>query len=91
METPPPGLVEGIRLFNAGSYFEAHEAFEALLDETEDDVRWQLLLGLVQAWGGQYLSGTLINAVAFGVLVLVLIVRPAGLIGRPYYEARAAA
>jgi branched-chain amino acid transport system permease protein len=48
-----------------------------------------LLLGLVQAWGGQYLSGTLVNAIAFGVLVLVLIVRPTGLIGRPYYEARA--
>ncbi|HVI34633.1 MAG TPA: branched-chain amino acid ABC transporter permease [Gaiellales bacterium] len=50
-----------------------------------------LLLGLVQAWGGQYLSGTLVNAIAFGVLVLVLIVRPTGLIGRPYYEARAEA
>jgi len=50
-----------------------------------------LTLGLVQAWGGQYLSGTLVNAIAFGVLVLVLIVRPAGLVGRPYYEARAEA
>jgi branched-chain amino acid transport system permease protein len=48
-------------------------------------------LGLVQAWGGQYLSGTLVNAIAFGVLVLVLIVRPAGLLGRPFYEARAEA
>jgi branched-chain amino acid transport system permease protein len=50
-----------------------------------------ILLGLVQAWGGQYLSGTLVNAIAFGVLVLVLVVRPSGLIGRPYYEARAEA
>ena len=50
-----------------------------------------VLLGLVQSWGGQYLSGTLVNAIAFGVLVLVLIVRPSGLIGRPYYEARAEA
>jgi branched-subunit amino acid ABC-type transport system permease component len=32
-----------------------------------------------------------VNAIAFGVLVLVLIVRPSGLIGRPYYEARAEA
>jgi branched-chain amino acid transport system permease protein len=46
-------------------------------------------LGVVQAWAGQYLSGTLINAIAFGVLVLVLIVRPSGLLGKPYYEARA--
>lgn len=50
-----------------------------------------VLLGLVQAWGGQYLSGTLVNAIAFGVLVLVLIVKPSGLIGRPYYGARAEA
>ena len=41
-----------------------------------------LVLGLVQAWGGQYLSGTLVNAIAFGVLVAVLIVRPAGLLGQ---------
>lgn len=47
-----------------------------------------LLLGLVQAWGGQYLPGTLVNAIAFGVLVLVLIVRPTGLLGRPFYAAR---
>jgi branched-chain amino acid transport system permease protein len=47
-----------------------------------------LLLGVVQAWSGQYLGGTLINAVAFAVLVTVLIVRPAGLLGKSYYEAR---
>jgi branched-chain amino acid transport system permease protein len=50
-----------------------------------------LLLGLVQSWGGQYLSGTLVNAIAFAVLVLVLIVRPSGLIGKPFYETRAEA
>ena len=50
-----------------------------------------VLLGLVQSWGGQYLSGTLVNAIAFGVLVLVLIVKPSGLIGRHYYEFRAEA
>ena len=48
-----------------------------------------VVLGVVQAWAGQYLSGTLNNAIAFGVHVLVLIVRPAGLLGKPYYEARA--
>jgi len=39
---------DGIRLFNRGSYFEAHEAFEALLDEMEHDDRWGLLLALIQ-------------------------------------------
>lgn len=47
-----------------------------------------IVLGLVEAWSGQYLSGTLIHAIGFGVLILVLIVRPTGLLGRPYYEAR---
>jgi branched-chain amino acid transport system permease protein len=47
-----------------------------------------LLLGVVQAWSGQYLGGTLVNAVAFAVLVVVLVVRPSGLLGKPYYEAR---
>jgi branched-chain amino acid transport system permease protein len=47
-----------------------------------------LVLGVVQAWSGQYLGGTLMNAVAFAVLVAVLVVRPAGLLGKPFYEAR---
>lgn len=47
-----------------------------------------VLLGLVQAWGGQLLSGTLVNAIAFAVLVIVLVVRPAGLLGKPFYEMR---
>ncbi len=47
-----------------------------------------LLLGLVEAWGGQLLPGTLVNAVAFAVLVVVLAVRPQGLAGRAFYAAR---
>ena len=47
-----------------------------------------LVLGLVEAWGSQYLPGTLVNAVAFAVLVAVLIVRPSGLVGRAHYAAR---
>jgi len=47
-----------------------------------------LLLGLAEAWGGQLLPGTLINALAFGVLVVVLAVRPQGLAGKAFYAAR---
>jgi branched-chain amino acid transport system permease protein len=47
-----------------------------------------LLIGLVEAWGGQYLPGTWVNALAFAVLVLVLIFRPSGLVGRAFYAAR---
>jgi branched-chain amino acid transport system permease protein len=47
-----------------------------------------LVLGLVESLGAQYIAGTLVNAIAFAVLVIVLLVRPSGLLGRPYYEAR---
>lgn len=47
-----------------------------------------LVLGLVESWGGQVLPGTLINAVAFAVLVIVLAVRPQGLAGRAFYSSR---
>src|SRR5919106_2359381 len=48
-----------------------------------------LVLGLVESLGAQYIAGTLVNAIAFAVLVIVLLVRPSGLLGRPYYEAKA--
>jgi branched-chain amino acid transport system permease protein len=47
-----------------------------------------LLLGLVEAWGAQLLPNTLVNAVAFGVVVIVLAVRPQGLAGRAFYASR---
>jgi branched-chain amino acid transport system permease protein len=47
-----------------------------------------LVLGLVESWGGQLLPGTLVNAVAFGVLVIVLATRPQGLAGRSFYASR---
>lgn len=47
-----------------------------------------LLLGVVEAWGGQLLPGTWVNAMAFGMLVLVLAVRPQGLAGKAFYASR---
>ncbi|WP_406171930.1 branched-chain amino acid ABC transporter permease [Streptomyces sp. NBC_00996] len=47
-----------------------------------------LVLGLVEAWGGQLLPGTLVNAVAFAVLVVVLVIRPQGIAGRAFYASR---
>ena len=47
-----------------------------------------VLLGLVESWGGLLLPNTLINAVAFGVVVIVLAVRPQGLAGRAFYASR---
>ncbi len=47
-----------------------------------------LVIGMVEALGGLYLPGTWINALAFLVLVGVLIFRPSGLVGRAYYASR---
>ena len=50
----PAGALDGVRRFNAGEFFEAHEAFEECLDEVEDDDRWTLLLGLIQVAVGYH-------------------------------------
>ncbi len=47
-----------------------------------------MLIGLVQALGGYFLSGTWVNALAFLVLILVLMFRPSGLVGKAFYSAR---
>jgi predicted metal-dependent hydrolase len=50
----PPGFDGGIRHFNAGRFFEAHEAFEELLDAVESDDRWDLLVALIQVAVGYH-------------------------------------
>jgi hypothetical protein len=50
----PRAFLDGVRRFNAGEFFEAHEAFEDLLEGVEDDGRWELLLGLIQVAVGYH-------------------------------------
>ena len=50
----PRAFLDGVRRFNAGQFFEAHEAFEELLDAVETDERWELLLGLIQVAVGYH-------------------------------------
>ncbi len=40
------------------------------------------LLGVLETFGGVYFGGTFKNTVAFGLLMLILLVRPHGLFGR---------
>ncbi len=47
-----------------------------------------LVLGLVTSIGGQLLPGTMVYAVAFGVLVLVLAIRPEGIAGKAFYASK---
>ena len=46
-EAPPPGLLEGIRLFNAAEYFECHEALEAIWHAEREPIRY-LYQGILQ-------------------------------------------
>ncbi|MGH7895593.1 MAG: DUF309 domain-containing protein [Candidatus Binatia bacterium] len=50
----PAAFAEGLRHFNRGAYFEAHEAFEECLDEVEADERWDLLVALIQVAVGYH-------------------------------------
>lgn len=46
-DPPPEGLLEGIRLFNTGEYYECHKALEAIWLEERDPVRY-LYQGILQ-------------------------------------------
>ncbi len=50
----PAGFADGVRLFNLRLFFEAHEAFEELLDQVEEDGRWDLLVALIQVAVGYH-------------------------------------
>ena len=54
MKAFPARFRDGVRLFNAGRYFEAHEAFEESLDELEADPRWEFTVALVQVAVGYH-------------------------------------
>jgi len=47
-----------------------------------------LLLGVAESIGGLALSGTWVNAIAMAVLIVTLIIRPSGLIGKALYGGR---
>jgi len=45
-----------------------------------------ILLGVIESFSQAYISTQLSDAIVFGVLILVLLVRPAGLLGRKKIE-----
>jgi branched-chain amino acid transport system permease protein len=47
-----------------------------------------LVLGLAESLGGLYLTGSWAQAIAMAVLVLTLLLRPSGLVGRAYFSSR---
>ncbi len=42
-----------------------------------------VLIGLIESLGGQYLEVRWTDVIIFSILVLVLVFRPTGLLGRP--------
>ncbi len=52
-EPAPDGLLEGVRLFNAGEFFECHEALEEIWLEERDPIRY-LYQGILQIGVGFY-------------------------------------
>ncbi|HET9780842.1 MAG TPA: branched-chain amino acid ABC transporter permease [Candidatus Dormibacteraeota bacterium] len=47
-----------------------------------------ILLGVAESIGGLILTGTWVNAIAMAVLIITLIIRPSGLIGKALYGGR---
>lgn len=47
-----------------------------------------LLLGVAESLGGLVLTGTWVNAIAMAVLIVTLIIKPSGLIGKAQYSGR---
>src|SRR5438309_10472767 len=45
-----------------------------------------LVLGIAESIGGLVLTGTWVNAIAMAVLIVVLVIRPSGLIGKAQYS-----
>ena len=45
-----------------------------------------LLLGIIEIFAGAYISTQLANAIVFAVLIVVLLVKPTGLLGKQIRE-----
>ena len=64
-------LVAAAREFNAGRYFEAHEALEEGLDEVPDGL-WNLFLGLIQVAVGYHKASQGLSSGAARMLAIGL-------------------
>ena len=72
--SPTTGSMPGIKAFTAAVFGGIGSIPGALLGG--------ILLGMIEIFAGAYISTDLSDAVVFAVLIIVLLVRPAGLMGR---------
>lgn len=71
---PTTGSMPGIKAFTAAVFGGIGSIPGALLGG--------ILLGIIEALAKAYISTQLANSIVFAVLIIMLLVRPAGLLGR---------
>ncbi len=76
--TPTTGSMPGIRAFTAAVFGGIGSIPGAFLGG--------ILLGIIEIFAKAYISTQMSDAVVFAVLIIVLLVKPAGLLGRPVRE-----
>ena len=75
---PTTGAMPGIKAFTAAVFGGIGSIPGAMLGG--------ILLGIIEIFGKAYISTQLSDAIVFAVLIIVLIVRPAGLLGKNVHE-----
>ncbi|MDO5033729.1 MAG: branched-chain amino acid ABC transporter permease [Eubacteriales bacterium] len=75
---PTTGAMPGIKAFTAAVFGGIGSLPGAMLGG--------LVLGLIEILGRAYVSSELSDALVFGVLILVLLIKPTGLLGKPMRE-----
>ena len=76
--TPTTGSMPGIKAFTAAVFGGIGSIPGALLGG--------VLLGMIEIFASAYISTQLSNAIVFAVLIVVLLVRPTGLLGKQVRE-----
>ncbi len=76
--TPYTGSMPGIKAFTAAVFGGIGSIPGAFIGG--------MLLGIIEGFAKAYISSELADAIVFGVLVIVLIVKPTGILGRPIHE-----
>ena len=75
---PTTGAMPGIKAFTAAVFGGIGSVPGAMLGG--------ILLGLIEIMGRAYVSSELSDAIVFGVLIVVLLVKPSGLLGKIQIE-----